>query len=185
MEGIHCFQDTSRLTDLVASLTSIQERPLQEVLEELNVPERSFPSTHLEVCVEACIAEGLQRQGACEADDCKGDTDVVPAKGDGQQHQCWAQRGCRLHGPPHSNCAPAEANFQLVCNEPRHHSGCRSGLHSNTASQQIRNASPFFGICTHACLGGGGINLGGGGVMIKLIIESRRVKSTSSEASIS
>ena len=34
------FQDVSRLTDLAASLTSAQEGPLQEILEELNVPER-------------------------------------------------------------------------------------------------------------------------------------------------
>lgn len=34
------FQDMSRLADLAASLTSAQEGPLQEVLEQLNVPER-------------------------------------------------------------------------------------------------------------------------------------------------
>ena len=34
------FQDMSRLSDLAASLTSAQEGPLQEVLEQLNVPER-------------------------------------------------------------------------------------------------------------------------------------------------
>ena len=34
------FQDVSRLSDLAASLTSAQEGPLQEVLEQLNVPER-------------------------------------------------------------------------------------------------------------------------------------------------